>query len=78
MVGGSGWSVLEWLTMTGWKLELSGEPGAVVGAASKDVVGERLDVVGEGQTIEELAWVLLEHAATALEDRARHSVAVAA
>jgi len=78
VVGATGWSVLEWLTMTGWKVELGGEPGAVFGAARKPWRGELLEVRGKGETVEAVGWALVDRAATALERRDDQSVAAAA
>jgi hypothetical protein len=74
-----GWTVTEWLTMTGWTVELSGDPGNVRGAATREVSGETVRVDGRGATCEELAWSLIEQAATELERRQdRQNGAVAA
>jgi hypothetical protein len=74
-----GWSVTEWLTMTGWKVEMSGTRGEVRGAATREVGGDTLRVSGQGTTCEELAWSLIEQAATELErQQDRQNGAVAA
>ena len=64
-----GWSVTEWLTMNGWKVEMSGDRGDVRGAATREVSGDTVRVEGRGTTCEELAWSLIEQAATELERR---------
>jgi len=74
-----GWSVTEWLTMTGWKVEMGGDRGDVRGAATREISGETVRVDGRGATCEELAWSLIEQAATELERRQdRQNGAVAA
>ena len=67
MVEVRGWSCLEWLTGTGWKVDLDGSVGGTRGVARKVVGGTVLAVSAEGATVDDLAWNLVEAAATELE-----------
>jgi hypothetical protein len=62
-----GWSKMEWLTMTGWTVELSGVSGHVCGVATREMDGVILELSGEAANCEELAWLLIELAAGELE-----------
>jgi hypothetical protein len=63
----SGWSAMEWLTMTGWSVELMEGQGTLHGTATRDLYGEILEVGGEGPTSEDVAWVLIDRATSELE-----------
>jgi hypothetical protein len=60
-------SCLEWLTATGWKVELDGSAERVRGSARKVLDAIVLEVSAEAETVRELAWSLVELAADALE-----------
>jgi hypothetical protein len=64
---------------TGWKVDLDGSAGRLRGVARKVVGGTVLGVSAEGATVDDLAWRLVEAAATELESAAdAQSAAVAA
>lgn len=63
----SGWSAMEWLTMTGWTVEMCGEDDDLRGTATRQVYGETLTVNGTGSTREDVAWVLIDRASDELE-----------
>ena len=64
-----GWSKMEWLTMTGWTVELSGVSGHIRGLATRELDGVIIEISGEAANCEELAWSLIELAAGELERR---------
>ena len=79
MFGVSGWSAMEWLTMTGWTVELGGGVGTLYGTATREVYGDTLQITGEGATQDGVAWALVDRAETELErweDSQRMVVAV--
>ena len=79
MVDVQGGSCLEWLTAAGWKVELDGSTGRVRGSATKAVDGIAVEVSGEAETVDALAWRLVEWAADELEAAANaQDAAVAA
>ena len=63
----SGWSAMEWLTMTGWTVELTEGKGAMEGTAKRDLYGDVLEVGGVGSTSEDVAWALIDRAKSELE-----------
>ena len=67
MIGLDCCQTLEWLTDTGWHLELAGASNALVGRARKEVDGKMLEVSADASTLDELTWKLLACAAEALE-----------
>jgi hypothetical protein len=70
---------MEWLTMTGWSVEVSGGDDSLRGTATREVYGEQLVVDGEGSTRDMVAWTLVDRAEAELERwESRQRVAVAA
>lgn len=80
MIGIDRCQTLEWLTDTGWHIELAGAPNALVGRARKEVDGRLIEVSADASTLDELTWKLLASAAEvleALDDRQAADVAAA-
>jgi hypothetical protein len=62
----SDWSVMEWLTITGWTVEVK-DGRTVSGTATREIYGETLQVTAEGDSAQSVASVLVDRAATEIE-----------
>ena len=60
-------TVLDWLVLMGWNIEVKEGEGRLVGTASRHLDGKVVRVVAEGDTTDALAWSLVAAATTALE-----------
>jgi hypothetical protein len=60
-------TVLDWLVLMGWNVEVKDGGGRLGGAASRHLHGKVVRVVAEGDTMDALAWSLVQAATTALE-----------
>jgi len=79
VIGIDRYDTIEWLTSTGWELELAGTSLQISGSARKNVGGRLLEVSADASTLDDLTWKLLALAAEALEDlESRQAAAVAA
>ena len=78
MIGIDRCDTVEWLTSTGWQLELAGASHHLTGRARKDVGGHMLEVSTDAATLDELTWTLLALAADALEELERRQAAAVA
>jgi len=79
VIGIDRYDTIEWLTSTGWELELGATSLRISGTARKNVGGRLLEVRADASTLDDLTWKLLALAAEALEDlESRQAAAVAA
>jgi hypothetical protein len=71
-------TVIEWLLLLGWEVEVREESGVYLGSATR-VVGETtIRVEAQSGSAESLAWWLVEAATVALERRLPARLGIAA
>lgn len=71
-------TVIEWLLLLGWEVEVREESGVYLGCATR-VVGETtIRVEAQSGSTESLAWGLVEAATVALERRMPARLGIAA
>jgi hypothetical protein len=70
MVSETSLGAMEWLALFGWRVEFEFALGVFRGSASRRINGETVRVSGDAEGYDELAWVLVERAASEAERRA--------
>jgi hypothetical protein len=71
-------TVLEWLTLLEWQVEVDEEAGVLHGTATRSSVNGRIQVEARSTSLDSLAWALLQAATVALESSRRRPIAAAA
>lgn len=77
MFGPDDMSVVEWLTMTQWEVELSSYRADAGGVPARGVYRGPAPLNGKLTVCEELAWSLIEQAAREIERQQWHRVTFA-
>lgn len=70
-------TVIEWLTLLGWQVDVEEQEGLLHGTATRSSVNGRIRVEARAESLGSLAWALLRSATLAL-DRSRGPAALAA
>jgi hypothetical protein len=65
-------TVLEWLVLVGWQVDVSERDGRFAGSASRRIGADTIRVTAESDSVDLLAWRLVEAATLELE---RHGAA---